>query len=646
MNDVTDDPLAGDSLLRAMFHGSAMGIAFVGPTGHVIRANPALSRLLGYSQEELSQLRFTEFTHPDDRERDVELFLEVVSGRLREYRIEKRFIRKDGGIVWARLTASRAKTKAGDILIGMVEDITEARANREQSTKLFSALGDRVKELRSLHRWANVLSRTQQPLAELLPQLVLLIPPAFRDPSRAGARIVFDSTVYTTPGFVEGPLRLDVQFVTAKGKRGAIEVSYSSMPHGEKGTDAFIPEEKILLGSASDMLSVELDRRSAEDDLRKSQERLELALTAAEMGVWEWDVVNGRVAWSEQLARFVGREGEMTGRFGEFAGLLHPDDREHVYDSLREFVEGPSDSFEIEFRLVRPDGDYRRVNASALRYRNREKVARVVAAISDVTHRRMLEAQVRQTQKMDALGLLAGGVAHDFNNYLSVIVASSGLLAEQLPTDDPRRELAGEISEAAAKSATLTRQLLAFSRKSPFQPSAIDVPQLIEKLHPLLQRLAGQSIKLSTDVDDASGRVWADAPQLEQVLVNLVVNARDAMPGGGDVRISVHAVRVNEQEAAKTPDARPGSYVRIAVSDDGAGIAPENVPHIFEPFFTTKDAEKGTGLGLAVVFGAVQQAHGYIVVDSDVGRGATFHIYLPRITTDLTSLASAPAKVG
>ncbi|WP_146648689.1 two-component system sensor histidine kinase NtrB [Labilithrix luteola] len=646
MNDVTDDPLGGDALLRAMFDGSALGIAFVGQTGHVIRANPALSRLLGYSQEELTRLRFAEYTHPDDRERDLELFREMVAGGLREYRIEKRFIRKDGGTVWARLTVSRVTTKAGDVLVAMVEDVTEARTNREQSSKLFSALGERLKELRALHRWANVLSRTQQPLAELLPQLVLLLPPAFRDPSRAGARIVFDGTVYTTPGFVDSPLSLDVKFTTPNGKRVALEVSYSSMPHGEEGTEAFLPEEKILLGSASDMLSVELDRRSAEDDLRKSQERLRLALTAAEMGVWEWDVASDRVAWSEQLAHFVGHETELSGHFGDYAHLVHPDEREWLYNSLREFVDGPNDSLEIEFRLARPDGGYRRVSASALRYWSRGKVIRVIAALSDVTHRRMLEAQLRQTQKMEALGLLAGGVAHDFNNYLSVIVASAALLAEQLPADDPRRELAVEIEGAAAKSATLTRQLLAFSRKSPFQPSAIDVPHLIEKLHPLLQRLAGDSIKVLTDVEDTSGRVWADAPQLEQVLVNLVVNARDAMPRGGDVRIGVHAVTLDERDTAKNPDARPGSYVCIAVVDNGRGIPPELVPHIFEPFFTTKEAEKGTGLGLAVVFGAVQQAQGHIVVDSDVGHGTTFAIYLPRIMTDHAALASAPEKTG
>jgi signal transduction histidine kinase/ActR/RegA family two-component response regulator len=237
---------------------------------------------------------------------------------------------------------------------------------------------------------------------------------------------------------------------------------------------------------------------------------------------------------------------------------------------------------------------------------------------------------LRQAQKMEAVGRLAGGVAHDFNNILTAIKGYGELLIEALEPTDRRRGDAEEILKAADRAANLTRQLLAFSRRQIVAPRVVALDRIVADTEKMLRRLIGEDIDLKTTVDGTIGPVRADAGQLEQVLLNLTVNARDAMPGGGTIRIALGNIVVDEQTGDQRLPLRPGPYVRLSVADTGSGMSPETVAHIFEPFFTTKKEGQGTGLGLAMVYGIVEQAGGAIDIDTAVGRGTTFHVYLPQ----------------
>jgi PAS domain S-box-containing protein len=264
-----------------------------------------------------------------------------------------------------------------------------------------------------------------------------------------------------------------------------------------------------------------------------------------------------------------------------------------------------------------------------------------LAVVEDVTERRRIEDRLRQGQKMEAVGQLAGGIAHDFNNLLTAIVGYATLLDRALPPDDERREEVHEIVGAARRAGNLTQQLLAFSRKQVLRPTVLDVNVIVRDMERILHRIIGEHIALTTSLEPDLAPVRADASQLEQVIMNLAVNARDAMPGGGRITIETANVPLDADLAQAHPDAHPGAYVLLAVADTGVGMSPEVKAHLFEPFFTTKEVGKGTGLGLATVYGIVHQSGGFITVDSEPDRGTRFRIYLPR--AEAAAKVTAPA---
>ena len=289
----------------------------------------------------------------------------------------------------------------------------------------------------------------------------------------------------------------------------------------------------------------------------------------------------------------------------------------------------------VERRFVRKDGSIVPVETKTRRMND----GRYLSIIRDITARRQTEQalaslrereeQLRQAQKIEAIGRLAGGVAHDFNNVLTAIMGYTDLLLDDFRDDDPRRQDLKEIKKAAERAAGLTRQLLAFSRKQVLQPVLLDVNAIIGGVDKLLRRLLGDEVEFTFVPEEGLPRVVADPGQLEQVLINLTVNARDAMPEGGRVTIRTRAVEMSPQEAQQRAPMPSGKYVTLAITDTGHGIQPEVLPHIFEPFFTTKPQGKGTGLGLATVYGIVKQSDGFVFAESVPGQGATFTVFLP-----------------
>jgi two-component system, cell cycle sensor histidine kinase and response regulator CckA len=277
------------------------------------------------------------------------------------------------------------------------------------------------------------------------------------------------------------------------------------------------------------------------------------------------------------------------------------------------------------------------------------KVTQIVRSSADVSERLRLEEQFRHAQKMEAVGRLAGGIAHDFNNMLTVIKGHSEFLSRSLPSEGESREDIDQITKAAQRASRLTRQLLAFSRQQIMEKQVIDVNALLRNHEKTVVRAAGEHIRVDVSLQHGPTLVLADPGQFEQAVMNLILNACEAMPDGGELRISTHTVVITSQEASRFAEAHPGQYVAIGVTDSGSGISPENLPRIFEPFFSTKETGRGTGLGLATVYGAAQQLGGFVDVVSEIGKGSSFTMFLPLVcaeTAKAAKMASAASVRG
>lgn len=323
---------------------------------------------------------------------------------------------------------------------------------------------------------------------------------------------------------------------------------------------------------------------------------------------------------------------------------VHPDDRPLMEEAVREALSGGVGRI-IQYRMRHKDGSWRTLESRSSAILDRQgKVARLVIVNRDVSQRKNLEEQFRQAQKMEAIGRLSGGVAHDFNNLLGVIIGYAEFLEERLPPDDALRNSSNEILKAGRRAASLTRQLLAFSRQQVLDPKVINLNNAVSDMEKLLRRLIGEDVELATSLDPKLGMVRADQSQLEQVVMNLAVNARDAMPKGGRLIIQTENIVMDQQFVRRYPyPVTPGPYVCLTVSDTGVGMDAETKARAFEPFFTTKEKGKGTGLGLSTVYGVVKQSGGYIDIDSNPGAGTSFRIYLPVVTDQSVSHSTAPA---
>ena len=376
------------------------------------------------------------------------------------------------------------------------------------------------------------------------------------------------------------------------------------------------------------------ERRRAEEQLRDRDEWLALAVSLSQLGMFDFYPQSGKLIWSEGGKRHFGLPADAEVTYETFLRGVHPDDRKRVDDLIQNAFDPESGgAYKTDYRTIGLTDQVERWLAARGRvfFDAAFKPVRFVEVTMDITERKLLEEQFRQSQKLEGVGRLAGGVAHDFNNLLTVITGFSHMTLDGLPPHDKLRGGVEQVLKAAVRATSLTEQLLAFSRRRPSRTEIVGLNLLVENVHKMLGRLIGEDVKLVLRVDPAAGAIRGDAVQVEQAIMNLVLNARDAMPNGGELAIGTAHQSVDGRFTAAHPDLAPGEYTALTVSDTGTGIAPEVKAHIFEPFFTTKPQGKGTGLGLSTVYGIVKHCGGSISVWSELGRGTEFRILLPTV---------------
>lgn len=418
-----------------------------------------------------------------------------------------------------------------------------------------------------------------------------------------------------------------------------------SVPEGEflRAIDAAYrqaDDERALLERALELTSQEMLRdldelRRAKESLFESQVFLEKAQEVAKLGSWAAPLgEGGALLLSKECRRICGLDGDAPMSFERYLDLVHPEDRASVL-LVREGAIRDGKAFSHDYRINRPDGALRWVHSRADVVRDDAGASvKLIGIIQDITNQRELEDRLRQSQKMEAVGRLAGGVAHDFNNILTAIKGYSAFLKSAIGGKDAGlRADVEEIEKAADRAAALTHQLLAFSRKQVLQPVILDINATVAGLEGMMRCLIREDIKVASFLKPGIGRIEADPGQISQVVMNLIVNARDAMPDGGTIRV--------ETDDAEAGDSPLGvKSVRISVADAGTGMEPSVLSRIFEPFFTTKERGKGTGLGLSTVYGIVAQSGGHVAVESAPGRGTRFSVYLPRVEEPADAKAS------
>ncbi len=374
------------------------------------------------------------------------------------------------------------------------------------------------------------------------------------------------------------------------------------------------------------------ERKQMEKSLRKSEARLAEAQRIAHLGNWEWHIPTGKLHWSDEVYRIFGvSPQDFDATYQTFIHIIHPRDRDFVKESINAALY-KKQPYNIKCCILRPNGEERDVHFQAeITLTKAGQPVQMIGIIQDITEARRLEEQLRHSQKMEAIGRLAGGIAHDFNNLLTAILGYSQFLLNDLDINNPLRQDVEMIRQAGERAAALTHQLLAFSRKQALQLRIINLNHIVANIEQMLRRLLNESIELLTILEPELGQVEADPGQIEQVILNLALNARDAMPQGGKLLIETSNTYLDEAYARQYVDVKAGAYVELTVSDTGVGMDAKTQSYIFEPFFTTKGEGKGTGLGLATVHGIIKQSNGHIRVYSEPDYGTTFKIYLPQI---------------
>lgn len=635
--DITERKIADQALLesehryRALTERGTDLLFILDQDGRFLYESPSTERLLGYAQGELDGQPALELVHPDDR---------TEIARLLQRRIEEpdlaieitppyRFLARDGS--WRYLESTGANLLDDPAVRGIVvntREVTE-RVRIEADLRYATAHARCILWHAQIEDLGVPGLDWQITLAD--PAAAARFFPLAVPPGTSYYQVWFDSRLdgdrERSEAYGATEVRAGRSFrqeFRCRDATGAVRWLREDVQ-----VEALGPGRWKAVGVCTDVT----EQREAEAALREREELLRLVSEAANDVLWTWDLATNEFRHFGALQAVLGCEtNDFQPDHSWWKARLHPDDLEHVTTSFFAALESTETKWTREYRFLKPDGSYAVLLDRAFCVRDEAgRPRRVVGAMMDVSSHRRAEERLHEAQKMEAVGRLAGGVAHDFNNMLAVINGYSELLLGDPHLPAGARRSLSEISKAGDRAANLTRQLLAFGRKQLVVPEAVDLAAVVDSLQQMLSVLIGEHIEFEVLVQGEPGRVLADRGQLEQALVNLVVNACDAMPRGGRLSLELREVEFTGQAPERSRDLPAGAYVLITLTDTGTGIPADVLAHIFEPFFTTKAVGQGTGLGLAMVYAIVQQNHGLIEVDSQPGAGTTFRLYLPRM---------------
>ncbi len=643
---------ASKDLMRQTLEGAATGIAVTTLDYRFLDANAAYCRMIGYSVDELRQRDASELTHADDLPEMARLTGELLRGERTSYVVERRNLTKSGQIVWVRRTVSVRRDAQGAAigLIGVAEDITREKSAEAALARSQSLLRVALRVGR-MGAWAMTLpdrsltwsdeacaifgelpgyrATAEQVLAFFRPSHVEQVRKAFRSCIEDGVDFELESPITTRLGRT-----IWVRCIA-----------------------------EAVLGSRDEVVQVhgaiqDIDvHKRAEQQIRDSEQRFRLLAEATQDAIWEWNLETDAVWWSAGMYRLYGFDpaepmdswrwsrGEASTTWLDH---VHPAERDDANAALRAFACGHSDRWSHEYRLRLPDGNYATVIDRGFAVRDAQgAMQRIVGGISDMTLTRRLEEQLRQAQRLEAVGQLSGGLAHDFNNLLTVIMGNAEMLADEMPQGDGKGDLVRMIGDAAQRGAELTQRMLAFARRQPLTPQSVDINAVVAGMDKLLRRTLGEHIEVTFSYAAGLRQALVDPAQFENALLNLCLNARDAMGQGGRLTVATRDTEIDSHSADLHGELAPGPYVSVVVSDTGHGIEPRHLGRVVEPFFTTKEKGNGTGLGLglSMVYGFLKQSRGNLDISSQSGHGTTVTMYLPCAQRTALEQAAAPAKV-
>ena len=619
-------------------------------------ANSSFQSLLGYRPEELLGRSIHTIVHAMDTGNVRRCLQEVRDSSSGSATERCRFRCRDGSWRWVQLMLRNRLDEAGvEGILLHGTDVTDLQRMEDER----QVISDVIHALNQTSNLDQLLARIHHALKKILPADNCFV--ALHDPEQDTFHFPFFADQYDT---APPPQRVDrscTSYVFRTGKArlipqsafdqlaaaGEVELVGSPSPawlgvplktptatigvlvvQHYQNENAYGERDLEFLDSVGGHIALAIERRRAEDELRKNESILRLLFENSPMATWLYEVETLRFLRVNQAA--VHQYGYSAEEFERITiAEIHPPSQR---EAAREYVKAIRPNAEEHGIWMHQAKNGRtfdvEVISHELQYAGR-RVRLVVA--QDISERKHLEGQLRQAQKMEAIGRLAGGVAHDFNNLLMVIKGHTELLLNVLPPADHVTRKIEQIDRSADRAAALTRQLLAFSRMQVLQPQVMNLNAIVEEMGKLLPRLIGEDIELAIHMAADLGTIRADGSQMEQVLMNLAVNARDAMPNGGKLLIETSNLELDPGYTSSHPLMKPGSYVQLVVTDNGTGMDAETQARIFEPFFTTKEKGKGTGLGLATVYGIIKQSGGFIWVYSEVGKGTSFKIYLPRV---------------
>jgi PAS domain S-box-containing protein len=624
---------AREKLFRLITENAADMIAVVDTQGKRIYNSLSYQRVLGYSPAELQRSSSFEQIHPDDRERVIAAGVEARrtgKGKALEYRMRH----KDG--TWRVLESTSSVIRSGkgepDLLVIVNRDVT-GRKRAEDALRaqhdLLRTMIDNMPDYIYVKDDESRFVVANRALAELV---------GAKNPEDLLGKADFDYF----------PRELATAFYS--DERAMLQTGQPLVNREERAVDAagnakWLSTSKVPLrnrqGETIGIIGIGRDitvGKLAEEALRQSEMSFRSVVEGAPYGIFRASVDGRFLRVNSALQEMLGyRTSKELLDVTLGANIFrNPAD----FQRLVELMGGTDEFKDVEMEWKRKDDSPITVLCSGRRVKGEDENSSYSEVfVKDITERRVLERQLRAAAKMEAVGRLSGGIAHDFNNLLGVIIGYSQMLERKMEGDNPLHEYVEEIEKAGQRATALTRQLLAFSRQQILTPKVLNLNELVSDMVKMLPRLLGEDIAITTKLEPAIGSVKADQGQIEQVVMNLAVNARDAMPSGGRLTIGTADVVLDEMYARHHPGAKPGKYVMLSVADSGVGMNSETLLHIFEPFFTTKEVGKGTGLGLATVYGIMKQSGGYIWVDSEPGKGSCFQIFLPRVEEAVTHAA-------